>query len=102
MAMYTQDVMNIATVRRLQKENGADQMQKMIDSGLVWKMEGSIGREAMMMLESGICFLPKIIHFDYYGNKVPARQMLKAGTKGTFQNAVRYWERHEEFVERAQ
>ena len=84
--------MTYGRIRKLQKGTAYGEMQEMIDSGTAWQLEGSIGREAMRMLEIGACMLPKIPHWDYYGNTVPARQMLKAGTKGTFQNAVRYWE----------
>lgn len=83
--------MTYKEIRKLQKERGYGEMQEMIDSGTAWQLEGSIGREAMRMLEAGACMLPKVSHRDYWGNTVPARQMLKAGTKGTFQNAVRYW-----------
>ena len=67
-------------------------MQKMIDSGMAWKMEGSVGRAAMEALRSGECMLPREAKRDYYGNVVPARQWLKPGTTGTFQNCSAYWE----------
>lgn len=66
-------------------------MQALIDSGRAWKMEGSCGRAAMAMLESGACFLPETAHSDYWGNRVPSRNDLKEGTKGTLGNAARYW-----------
>ena len=67
-------------------------MQDMINTGQVWKMEGSMGREAMALLESGACMLPKEFKTDYYGNKVPSRDVLKAGTKGTFLNSQNFWQ----------
>lgn len=67
-------------------------MQAMIDSGQAWRMEGSCGRQAMHYLEAGVCFLPETAHRDAYGNVVPPRTVLKAGTKGTLENAVAYWQ----------
>ena len=84
--------MNIQKIRKLQKENGLDQLQGWIDSGLAWKLEGSVGRAAMANLESGACMLPLNAHYDYYGSRVPGRNELKKGTKGTFQNSVAFWE----------
>lgn len=84
--------MNYYQVKRHQKEQGYDQMQFLIDSGVVWKMEGGMGRQAMHLIESGACMLPKKGHRDYYGNYIPSRDELKEGTKGTFQNSVRFYE----------
>lgn len=84
--------MNYHTIKKQQKEFGFDEMQTMIDSGLAWKMEGSVGREAMRLLESGACMLPKQSHRDYYGNTVPNRNLLKPGTKGTYLNSKKFWE----------
>ena len=83
--------MNYQTIKRLQKERGFANMQKLIDSGDVWKMEGSMGREAMVMLRMGACMLPKTAHRDYYGNKIPSRDELKSGTQGTYANSVNYF-----------
>lgn len=84
--------MNYKQIRRLQEEHGYAEMQSMIDSGMAWRMEGSYGRSAMAMLQSGACMLPKEPYRDYYGNTVPSRDWLEKGTKGTFQNSVRFWE----------
>lgn len=83
--------MDVRTIYRRQKECGLDAMQQMINNGSVWKMEGSMGREAMRLLESGACMLPKKAFTDYYGNRVPSRDELKQGTKGTYANAAKYW-----------
>ncbi len=84
--------MNFKSITRLQKEYGFKEMQDMINSGQAWKMEGSYGREAMRLLESGACMLPTKTHYDYYGNPVPNRLHLVKGTKGTYQNSVNFWE----------
>lgn len=85
--------MNYQTIKRLQKEHGYDVMQSLIDNGSVWKMEGSMGREAMSLLNIGACMLPKKAHLDYYKNRIPSRDELKAGTKGTYLNSVSYYSR---------
>lgn len=84
--------MNYQSISKLQKAYGYDSMQKMINSGSVWKMEGSMGRSAMGCLESGACMLPKEVNFDYYGNRIPSRTELKNGSKGTYQNCLQFWE----------
>ncbi len=76
---------------KLQKAYNVDGMQESITSGTCWKMEGSQGRFAMDCLEAGVCMLPLEARLDYYGNRVPARNMLKAGTKGTFRNSSNFW-----------
>lgn len=88
--------MNYQRIKRLQKEYGYDETQEQINSGSIWGMEGSLGRYAMSLLESGVCMLPKSPKYDYYGNRIPSRDELKVGTKGTFQNCARFWERVEE------
>ena len=57
-------------------------MQALINSGTAWKLEGSVGRRAMDLLEAGMCELGPVAHTDYWGNRVPSRFEVKAGTKG--------------------
>ena len=83
--------MNYTRIKSLQKGYNVTGTQELINSGDAWKLEGSVGRFAMSMLEAGVCMLPLERKVDYYGNIVPARNDLKPGTKGTFQNAVRFW-----------
>jgi len=84
--------MNFNRIKKLQKENGFSETQKLINSGMAWRLEGSVGRYAMSLLESGACMLPKEDKYDAYGNKVPSRDKLKQGTKGTYQNSKKFWE----------
>ena len=58
-------------------------MQRLINSGMAWRLEGSIGREAMYYIEVGLCMLGVKGHRDYWGNYVPSRFEVKAGTKGS-------------------
>jgi hypothetical protein len=83
--------MKYQQIKASQKEQGYDQWQHLIDTGMAWTMEGAIGREAMNLLEAGACMLPKKPYQDCYGNRIPSRDDLKAGTKGTFQNSVNYY-----------
>ena len=84
--------MNLQKIKKLQKEYGFYEIQDLINSGLVWKMEGSFGREARALLGSGACMLPTKVHYNSYGNEVPNRGDLKAGTEGTYLNSKKFWE----------
>ena len=88
--------LTFSQITKLQKSYGVDIMQSMINDGTCWKMEGSQGRFAMSCLESGVCMLPLEPKLDYYGSRVPSRDMLKAGTKGTFLNSSNFWNRVKE------
>jgi hypothetical protein len=83
--------MNIQTIRKLQRLHGYAEWQKLIDNGTAWVMEGYVGRTAMDLLEQGACMLPKKSFRDYYGNRVPSRDDLKSGTKGTYQNTINFF-----------
>jgi hypothetical protein len=86
------EALTIEQIRVLQEQNGLTQLQLFVETGDAWITEGSIGRAAMEALESGACFLPDKVYFDAYGNKVPARSMLKAGSKGTLENSQNFWQ----------
>lgn len=83
--------MNIKTIYKLQREYGLAEIQESINTGLAWKMEGSVGRYAMELLRSGACVLPKEAVTDSYGNRVPSRDEVISGTLGSFENAVNFW-----------
>ena len=85
--------MNYQSILKLQSEYDVKGLQDGINDGSVWKFEGSMGRRAMEALDSGECMLPKKFTFDYYGNKLPSRDVLQKGTKGTYQNSINYWTR---------
>lgn len=59
--------------------------QELINTGQAWRMEGSVGRQAMALIEAGICALGESDHRDYYGNHVPSRDQVQEGTKGSVQ-----------------
>jgi hypothetical protein len=49
-----------------------------VDSGIVWKLQGWYGRNAMALLESGYIKHPKKRTYDYYGNPIPTRDEIKS------------------------
>lgn len=61
--------------------------QHLINTGQVWRMEGSMGRTAMDLIESGHCVLGEQGHRDYWGNYVPSRYEVEPGTKGSVEYA---------------
>ena len=85
--------MNNQTIKKLQKIYGVNDIQDQINSGFVWKLEGSVGRFAMSMLECGACMLPLVNMVDYYGNKIPTRKQVKNNTKGSYKNSIGFWEK---------
>lgn len=60
-------------------------LQELIDSGMAWKMEGSVGRAAMVAIKNGDCVLGEIGHRDYWGNYVPSRTEVSPGTIGSLE-----------------
>ena len=67
----------------LYDDNVISGYQDLINSGDAWRLEGSVGRTAMGLIESGQCMLGETGHSDFYGNYVPSRFEVKAGTKGS-------------------
>jgi len=63
-------------------------MQDLIDVGTAWTMEGSVGREAMTMMEAGHVVLGEAAHRDYWHNHVPSRYDVEPGTKGSVAYAL--------------
>lgn len=60
-------------------------LQRQINSGQVWLMEGTMGRGAMAAIEAGDCMLGEVARKDYWGSWVPSRKDVRAGTKGSSQ-----------------
>lgn len=82
------DVEAIMTLTEPENTDGESQvraLQSLINSGTVWKMEGSMGRAAMDALKSGLCALGEHGVLDYYGNYVPSRTEVKDGSFGTIE-----------------
>ncbi len=58
--------------------------QRLINSH-AWNMPGATGRAMMQEIEAGNCMLGHTGCRDFWGNYVPARDEVKAGTKGSFE-----------------
>ena len=84
-------MMNYSKITALQKTYGFSDIQNRINDGSIWSMEGSMGREASRLLDSGACMLPKVFKHDYYGNRIPSRYVVKKGSKGSFKNSQDFW-----------
>tara|TARA_R100000458_G_C8227333_1_gene210027 strand:- start:363 stop:644 length:282 start_codon:yes stop_codon:yes gene_type:complete len=78
-------------IRKLQKANGVDKLQELIDSGKAWRMEGFIGRQAMRSLEDGATMLPDRHRIDFYGNRIPSRKEVVKGSKGSLEYCRQFW-----------
>ena len=57
--------------------------QALVTSGDAWRLEGSVGRAAMGLIEEGRIMLGEQGHRDYWGNYVPSRHEVEPGTKGS-------------------
>ena len=72
---------------REDQQEEAARLQSLIDSGTAWKLEGSVGRAAMAAIEAGLCVLGPTGNRDYWGNYIPSRFEVRAGTKGSIDYA---------------
>lgn len=57
-------------------------LQRAINSGM-WSLQGSYGRAMMHAIESGFCLLGPSGCRDFWGNYIPSRDEVQAGTKGS-------------------
>lgn len=67
----------------LGEDETVELFQDLIDSGLVWRLQGHYGRTASALIEDGRCTLGPVGHRDFYGNYVPAADEVVPGTKGS-------------------
>lgn len=65
-----------------------EMIQRLVNTGMAWRLEGSIGRECMRAIEAGRVMLGTEAIRDYYGNIVPSRYDVVTGTKGSFDFVV--------------
>jgi hypothetical protein len=66
-----------------------ESIQKAINSGYAWKMQGSYGRTMMDAIQGGYCLLGHSRATDYYGNTIPSRDDVQEGTKGSYEYVIR-------------
>lgn len=64
-------------------------VQELIDTGMAWTLEGHVGRQCMAAIENGDAVLGPESRRDYWGNRVPARDEVVPGTKGSIEYANR-------------
>lgn len=60
-------------------------LQRAINSGSAWSLQGSYGRTMMDAIEGGRCMLGTKPARDYWGSPIPSRFDVKSGTKGSFE-----------------
>lgn len=72
--------------------------QKLVNSGQVWRLQGTYGRRAMELLKAGVIMLGKKGHHDYYGNYVPSRYEVEKGTMGSPQYVKKMRKRIDELM----
>ena len=66
-----------------------ESIQKAINSGHAWSMQGSYGRVMMDAIQGGYCLLGHERMGDYWGNTIPSRDDVQEGTKGSYEYVVR-------------
>lgn len=75
-------------------------VQLLINSGMAWTLEGAVGRACMAAIDDGACMLGPAPRTDYYGNTVPSRTQVKAGTRGSREFVVKFFgEQHAQDLE---
>jgi hypothetical protein len=57
-------------------------IQRFINAGQ-WSFQGTYGRTMMAAIDAGVCLLGPNPARDYYGNRIPSRDEVKPGTKGS-------------------
>ena len=83
---------DIDTIENGQDDDSAEEhyfaIQRAINSGAAWSMQGSYGRAMMDAITYGHCMLGRDQCRDYYGNVIPSRDDVQAGTKGSYQYVI--------------
>lgn len=77
------DINNIECEDSIEDYEYYSSIQNAINHG-AWSFQGSYGRTMMQAIEAGKCFLGTKGFRDYWGNYIPSRDEVKAGTKGSF------------------
>lgn len=58
-------------------------------NGGAWALQGSYGRAMMDAIKGGRCLLGQNRARDYWGNTIPGRDDVKAGTAGSYDFVVK-------------
>lgn len=94
--MSLEDIQNIEG-EAATPEDYFKSLQNAIDGGEGWKLQGSYGRAMMDAIECGHCMLGLSPTSDYWGNRIPSRHEVRAGTKGSREFVVAH--HNEEWAE---
>jgi hypothetical protein len=81
--MNLNDIYTIEEDTETTEEQYFYSIQRTINSGM-WGLQGSHGRSMMDAITGGFCLLGKQAAKDYYGNRIPSRDEVQAGTKGSY------------------
>jgi hypothetical protein len=82
MTLSIKDINNIETDTPVDEYEYYASVQRAINGGM-WSLQGSYGRTMMQAISDGWCLLGKSSARDFYGNTIPSRTEVKAGTKGS-------------------
>jgi hypothetical protein len=82
MVLTQRDISNIEAEDDVDEYDYFASVQRAINVGS-WTFQGSFGRTMMDAIVTGRCLLGTKEFRDYYGNPVPSRDQVKAGTKGS-------------------
>ena len=82
MTLSIKDINNIETEQEVDEQEYYASIQRAIN-GAMWSLQGSYGRAMMQAINDGWCMLGTTSCKDYYGNTIPSRTEVKAGTKGS-------------------
>jgi hypothetical protein len=75
-------VMTVEGIEYAHEQDEVRALQALINSG-TWGLQGSFGRAMMDAIKAGLCALGPNPSLDYWGNRIPARHEVGAGTKGS-------------------
>lgn len=81
--MLLQDALIIDGSEDASQEDYFLALQRSINSGMGWHMQGSTGRAMMNAIRIGRCMLGTSPCRDAWGNRIPSRTEVMDGTKGS-------------------
>ena len=87
MTLSIKDINNIEADDAVDEYELYASIQRAINGGM-WSLQGSYGRTMMQAINDGWCVLGTKSCNDYWGNHIPSRDQVKAGTKGSFDFVV--------------
>lgn len=77
------DMIALETDDNLEPEEVAQILQRAINDGNAWKMQGSYGRSMKAAIDRGECMLGEQPVETSFGGRIPARSEIQDGAPGT-------------------